>query len=94
MNRQAHPSRLAARRWQLIGLMLWRGGLAFVAAYGFYYGAWQFIQRLDWPRAITIGASIALAGFALLVLSLILDRRNAARTEGDLLRDEVIGGDG
>lgn len=94
MNDRVRHSRRSNRRWQLIGLVLWRGGLVFVAAYGFYYGAWQFIQQLDWPRTITIGTSIALAGFALLMLSLILERRDAARSEGNLLDDEVLGGDG
>ena len=74
-------------RWQIIGVVLWRGGLAFVAAYAFYRGAWRLLRQLDWPPQLTVGTAIALAGFALVMLSLILERRAAAKTEGNLLDD-------
>ncbi|MBY6204294.1 hypothetical protein [Halomonas denitrificans] len=90
--RSTAPGR-SAERWQVAGLVLWRGGLAFVAAYAFYTGAWQLLRRLDWPPQLTIGSSIALGGFALLMASLVLERRAAARREGDLLDDRVRGGD-
>lgn len=83
----------SADGWQVAGLFLWRGGLAFVAAYAFYTGAWQLLRRLDWPPQLTIGSSIALGGFALLMASLMLERRAAARREGDLLDDRIRGGD-
>lgn len=86
-------SRSDAQRWQVAGLVLWRGGLAFTAAYAFYHGAWQMLRRLDWPPQLTIGSAIALAGFGLVLLSLLVERRGAARREGDLLDDEVRGGD-
>ncbi|MGB0514435.1 MAG: hypothetical protein ACPGJE_06315 [Wenzhouxiangellaceae bacterium] len=76
---------MSNRRWQMAGLLLWRGGLLFVIAYGFYHGAWQIVRQLDWPPQITVGAALALAGFALVMLSLILERRQAARAEGSLL---------
>lgn len=72
---------------RLAGLLLWRGGLAFTAAYAFFWGAWQFIQRLNWPVQITTGVSIALGGFGLVMLSLIIERYRAARDEGNLLDD-------
>lgn len=75
------------KRWQLIGVLLWRGGVAFVAAYAFYRGAWQLVRQLDWPPQLSVGAAIALAGFALVMLSLVLERLRAAREEGDLLDD-------
>ena len=93
MNSRTAKPGISIQRWQLLGLMLWRGGLAFVAAYGFYYGAWQVVRAMDWPQTLTIGASIALAGFGLVFLSLILERRSAARDEGNLLDDEVLGRD-
>lgn len=74
-------------RWQVAGLVLWRGGLAFAAGYLLYQGAWELLRRLDWPPQITIGSAIALAGFGLFMLSLIAERREAARSEGDLLDD-------
>ncbi len=93
MNEPGSHAGRSAGRWQVAGLALWRGGLAFVAAYAFYTGAWQLLRRLDWPPQLTIGGSIALGGFALLMASLVLDRRAAAQREGNLLDDRVQGGD-
>jgi len=72
----------------MAGIILWRGGLAFVAIYAFYQGAWQIVSRMDWPAQITLGASLALAGLGLVLLSLLVERRRAARNEGDLLDDD------
>lgn len=74
-------------RLQLAGLLLWRGGLAFVLAWSFYHGAWRMIRQLAWPPQITLGVSVALAGFSLVMLSLILERIEATRREGDRLHD-------
>ncbi|MDT8408378.1 MAG: hypothetical protein RQ741_02145 [Wenzhouxiangellaceae bacterium] len=74
-------------RWQMMGVLLWRSGLAFILAYAFYHGAWWFVGRLHWPAQLTVGGSIAVAGFGLLMLSLVLERRKAARSEGHLLDD-------
>ncbi|MGK7297237.1 MAG: hypothetical protein ACNS61_15665 [Candidatus Wenzhouxiangella sp. M2_3B_020] len=76
------------RRWQIVGIVLWRGGLAFTAGYLFYRGAWQIVHPLDWPPQLAIGSAIALAGFGLFMLSLIVERRKAADAEGDLLDDD------
>ncbi len=76
------------RRWQIAGIVLWRGGLAFAAGYLFYQGAWRIVRRLDWPPQITVGSAIALAGFGLFMLSLIAERRQAARAGGDLLDEQ------
>jgi hypothetical protein len=76
------------RGLQMAGIVLWRGGLAFVAAYAFYQGAWQALRRMDWPPQVTTGASLALAGLGLVLVSLVLERRREARAEGDLLDDE------
>ena len=73
--------------WQLAGLLLWRGGLAFSAAYAFYWGAWQVIRRFDWPWQWTSGGAIAVAGFGLVLASIILERVEAGRREGNLLDD-------
>lgn len=78
----------AARPWQMAGIVLWRGGLAFVAAYALYQGAWQALRRMDWPPQVTTGASLALAGLGLVMVSLVLERLRDARAEGDLLDDD------
>lgn len=72
----------------LAGLILWRGGLAFAAASGLYYGAWQYLKMMPWPLAIKIGAGLAAAGVGSIVVSLVLERRRDARTEGQL-KDEL-----
>ncbi|MEE4330253.1 MAG: hypothetical protein V2J10_05245 [Wenzhouxiangella sp.] len=74
-------------RWQSTGLILWRGGLAFSAAYGFYWGAWNMIRGFDWPWQLTSGTAIAIAGFGLILVSVVIERIEASRTEGNLLDD-------
>lgn len=93
MNPVTSRTPFRSQRWQWVGVVLWRGGVTFVAAYAFYHGAWQVLSQLDWPPQLISGAAIALGGFGLLVLSLILDRRRASRAEGNLLDDSVRGGD-
>jgi len=83
----SHPSSSWSLRLQMAGLLLWRGGLAFVLAWGFYYGAWRLLRQLPWAPQVLYGLSIATAGLALVMLSLILERREAARKEGNLLGD-------
>lgn len=34
-------------RWRMIGVVMWRGGLVFAAAYTFYWGSWQLIRQLE-----------------------------------------------
>lgn len=71
----------------MAGVVMWRGGLVFAAAYTFYWGSWRLIQLLDWPEQVTVGLAIALAGLALVMISLILERMRAAQMEGNLLDD-------
>ena len=71
----------------MAGVLLWRGGLAFVAAYTFYLGSWRLIRLLDWPAQITVGLAVALAGLGLVMISLILERIQTAKTEANLLDD-------
>ncbi len=87
MATQPTGSSRTIERWRMTGVVLWRGGLAFVVAYTFYLGSWQLIAGLDCPRQITAGLALAVAGFGLVLLSLILERREMARREGNLLDD-------
>lgn len=73
--------------WQITGLILWRGGLVFTAAYAFYWGAWQFIRQFDWPWQLTTGAAITMAGAGLILASVVIERIEASRQEGSLLDD-------
>jgi len=87
MSASSRQSALSTERWRMVGVVLWRGGLAFVAAYTFYLGSWRLIRMLDWPAQITVGLAVAAAGLGLVMISLILERIRAARSEGNLLDD-------
>jgi hypothetical protein len=81
------PSGNWVERSRLVGLILWRGGLAFVLGYAFYFGTWRLIRQFDWPLQVTAGLAIAAAGFGLLMLALILERIEASHREGNLRDD-------
>lgn len=66
-------------------MLLWRGGLAFAGAAWLYYGVWQYLRMMAWPAPVKIGAALAVVG--LLLVSLILERRKDAQTEGSLSDD-------
>ena len=83
--RATHPA--TVERWRVVGVLMWRGGLIFVAAYTFYWGSWRLIRMLDWPAQITVGLAVALAGLGLVMVSLIMERIQAAKMEGGLLDD-------
>ena len=87
MNPVPLGNKATVERWRMVGVVLWRGGLAFVAAYTFYWGSWRLIRMLDWPPQITVGLALALAGLGLVMVSLILERVRAAKIEGNLLDD-------
>ncbi|MHC5064229.1 MAG: hypothetical protein ACYTG5_09665 [Planctomycetota bacterium] len=72
------------RKSQMIGLILWRGGLLFVAAALLYEGARWALFFLDIPDQIKVGLGLAIAGAILVVLSFIAERIVDARAEGEL----------
>ncbi len=72
---------------KLTGLVMWRGGLAFAAAAGLYYGAWQYIKLLSWPAPVKVAAAATVAGTGLLLVSMIMERRRDAQEEGSLTDD-------
>ena len=67
-----------------LGLLLWRGGLLFVGAFVLYETARYLVRFVDLPATLELGFSLLLAGLALVVVSLILERVRDAREEGDL----------
>lgn len=74
------------RRAQLIGMILWRGGLLLAAGWAFYEGATWILRLVEVPRQIEVGLGLVLAGLGLVLVSLILERIRDARAEGDLRR--------
>lgn len=72
-------------RWtHLVGLALWRGGLLLVGGAALYEGAGFVLRFVDFPAQVEFGVGLGLAGAALVLLSLVLERVRDARHEGDL----------
>lgn len=71
---------------QIIGLLLWRGGLAFAGAWALYEGLRVLLRSFDLPRMAEAGIALVLTGSAMVLLSLVLERVADARAEGDLSR--------
>lgn len=69
---------------QLTGLLLWRGGLLFVASYSFFRGARLVVTYVDLPAQLQVALSLALAGAAMVLGSLVVERLHDARHEEDL----------
>ena len=66
---------------QLIALFLWRGGLMLVVSYSFFRAARFVLTYVDLPLRLEIGLGLTLAGAAMVLLSLILERVQDARAE-------------
>ena len=69
---------------QLIGLLLWRGGLILVGAWALFEAADWFLRFIELPTQLEVGLALIIAGGALVVISVILERIRDARREGDL----------
>ena len=69
---------------QLMGLLLWRAGLILVGVWGLVEAADWFLLFFELPPQLKLGFSLIIAGGALVVISVILERIRDARGEGDL----------
>lgn len=69
---------------QLIGLMLWRGGLLLVASYALFRIARIVLRHADVPPQIQVGLALASAGAVLVIASLVVERMADRREEGEL----------
>lgn len=74
----------AVKSAQLVGLLLWRGGLLLIGAWALFEAARWFLRFVDLPLQLEIGLGLLIAGCALVVLSVILERIQDRRGEGDL----------
>jgi len=69
---------------QVVGALLWRGG-ALLAAVAVLFESVRWILRLvDVPTEMRIGLGLLIAGFLLVMLSLIVERIHDIRAEGRL----------
>lgn len=74
------------KKAQILGLVLWRGGLLLVGASALYYGARQILQFVDLPLTLQVGGSLILAGLTLVLASMIME--NVAESRSDASRRE------
>jgi hypothetical protein len=68
----------------LLGLFLWRGGLLLAGVAAAVESMRLLLRFVDLPDQLEIGVALVLAGAALVLLSLILERAADRRLEGDL----------
>jgi hypothetical protein len=71
----------------LVGLILWRGGVYFTSGYLAFVGArWILVVLLSVgvPARLLVAASLASGGTLLVLISLIVERVQDARTESEL----------
>ena len=70
---------------QTVGFVLWRSGLILVSSYSFFRMARLALTYVDLPAQLDVGFGLMLAGAAMVLLSLIVERIQDVRAEGDLL---------
>ena len=63
---------------------MWRGGLLLVGASVLFEAAKRVLRFVQLPAQLELGFGLVLTGFVLVVLSLILERIQDSRNEGDL----------
>jgi len=71
------------RPLHVVGLLLWRGGLLLAGGWVAFETARFALRWFDVPVPLEIGGGLILAGFVLVLLSLLLERVRDARREGD-----------
>jgi len=70
-----------------VGYVLWRGGLYFTGAYTAYLGSRWILDALlevGIPAQIVTGIALMLGGFIMIIASLVVERVEDAKLEGDL----------
>lgn len=68
----------------LIGLILWRGGILLAAVTTAIESVRLLLRFVDLPVELELGVAFVLAGLALVLLSLVLERLRDSRSEGPL----------
>ncbi len=69
---------------QVVGALLWRGGLLLAAAAALFESASWILRVVDMPPQLEIGFGLLLSGFVLVMVSLIVERIKDSRLESDL----------
>jgi len=66
------------------GMLLWRGGLFLLAIAAAVELMRSLLRFVDVPGQVELGLAFVLAGLALVIVSLIMERVKDARSEGYL----------
>ena len=65
----------------MVGLLLWRGGTLLIGGAVLIYAARWVLRFVDLPVQLEVGVGLGLVGFALVFISLIMERVQDARAE-------------
>ncbi len=68
----------------LFGLLLWRGGLLLVGATILFEGAGWILSALELPVLLEVAFALLMAGTTLVIVSVIMERAQDYRNDGDL----------
>ena len=66
------------------GLIMWRGGILLLGVTAAIEIMHALLRFMDVPRHVELGLTFILAGLALVIVSLIMERVRDARSEGYL----------
>jgi len=69
---------------QVVGALLWRGGTLVVVVAALFESARWILRLVDVPPEMQIGLGLLIAGFVLVLVSLIVERIQDFRVESDL----------
>lgn len=72
------------RRTQLVGLLLWRGGLLLVAVTVLFEAARWLFRFIELPPQLEVGFGLVAVGVGFIFASLVLERVQDHKAEGDL----------
>ena len=72
------------KRTQLIGVLLWRGGLLLAAVAAVFELVRWLLRVVDLPAQLEIGVGLVVSGAVLVFASLIIERIRDRRLEEDL----------
>ncbi len=62
------------KKTMVLGALLWRSGAILVVIAGFYESARLFLRFFDIPTQVEVGLGLLIAGFGLVLVSLLAER--------------------
>ncbi len=71
------------KKTQVVGALLWRSGALLVIVAGFLESARWITRFLNIPTQVELGLGLLISGFGLVMVSLLAERIQDYRAEGD-----------